>query len=112
MDQKMIAFFQLIQIGKKRRTRKSTVCGDNGVCTFTACGLLAAIVGLSMLLVPSPNEIVDLRAKVAALEARGGKIELTVCGPSKRLCAKIDDRSNNERKGWGQKGEYMILQGY
>ena len=36
MDQKMIAFFQLIQIGKKRRTRKSTVCGDNGVCTFTA----------------------------------------------------------------------------
>ena len=35
MDQKMIAFFQLIQIGKKRRTRKSTVCGDNGVCTFT-----------------------------------------------------------------------------
>lgn len=83
-----------------------------GVCTFTACGLLAAIVGLSMLLVPSPNEIVDLRAKVAALEARGGKIELTVCGPSKRLCAKIDDRSNNERKGWGQKGEYMILQGY
>lgn len=78
----------------------------------TSCMLLASIVGLSMLLVPSPNEIADLRANAAALEARGGKIQLVQCGPSNRLCAKIDVKANKSTGGWGTEGQYMILQGY
>ena len=78
----------------------------------TSCVLLASIVALSMLLVPTPNEIADLRANVAALEARGGKIQLVQCGPSNRLCAKIDVKANKSTGGWGTEGQYMILQGY
>lgn len=82
----------------------------------TSCVLLATIVGLSMLLVPSPNEIADLRANVAALEARGGKVQLTQCGPTNRLCAKIDVKANKGKDGqgdgWGKEGEWRILQGY
>ena len=71
---------------------------------------LASIVALSMLLVPSPNEIAALRANVAALESRGGKINLTTCG--KRLCAEIDVKANKSTGGWGEDGDYMILKGY
>ena len=76
----------------------------------TSCVLLASIVALSMLLVPSPNEIAALRANVAALESRGGKINLTTCG--KRLCAEIDVKANKSTGGWGKDGDYMILKGY
>jgi hypothetical protein len=82
------------------------------ILASTSCMLLASIVGLSMLLVPSPNEIADLRANAAALEARGGKIQLVQCGPSNRLCAKIDVKANKSTGGWGTEGQYMILQGY
>lgn len=86
------------------------------IWAFTGCTLLAVVVGLSMLLVPSPNEIADLRANVAALEARGGKVQLTQCGPSNRLCAKIDLKANEGKgtngDGWGKEGEWRILQGY
>ena len=78
----------------------------------TSCVLLASIVGLSMLLVPSPNEISDLRANVAALEAKGGKVQLSTCGPEKRLCARINVKANKSTGGWSDKGEWMILEGY
>lgn len=82
------------------------------IWTFTACGLLASIAGLSMLLVPSPIEIADLRANVADLEARGGRIQLTTCGDRKRLCARIDPKAETELQ-WGQNGQrWLILQGY
>ena len=74
----------------------------------TSCVLLASIVALSMLLVPSPNEVADLRANAAALEAQGGKVNLTLCGPQKRLCAVID----TEADPWGKNSEYRILKGY
>ena len=78
----------------------------------TSCMLLASIVGLSMLLVPSPNEIADLRADAAALEAKGGRIQLSVCGDSKRLCARIDPKAEKGDQ-YGQNGQrWMILQGY
>lgn len=79
---------------------------------MTSCMLLASIVGLSMLLVPSPNEIADLRADVAALEAQGGRVQLSVCGDSKRLCARIDPKAEKGDQ-YGQNGQrWMILQGY
>ncbi|MBK3457387.1 hypothetical protein [Pseudomonas sp. MF6754] len=78
----------------------------------TSCMLLASVVGLSMLLVPSPNEIADLRANVADLEARGGKVQLSTCGDKNRLCARIDPKAEKELQ-WGQNGQrWMILQGY
>ena len=79
---------------------------------MTSCMLLASIVGLSMLLVPSPNEIAYLRANVADLEARGGKVQLSTCGDKNRLCARIDPKAEKELQ-WGQNGQrWMILQGY
>ena len=74
----------------------------------TSCMLLASLVALSMLLVPSPNVIADLRANAAALEAKGGKVNLTLCGPQKRLCAEIDTKADT----WGEKGQFRILKGY
>ena len=85
------------------------------ICAAMGCTLLATVVGLSMLLVPSPNEIADLRANVSALEARGGKVQLTQCGPSNRLCARVDIKANTAKNGavgWGKEGDWMILQGY
>lgn len=83
------------------------------VWAFTGCALLTVIVGLSMLLVPSPRVIADLRANVAALEAKGGKVQLSTCGPDgNRLCAKINVKANTSTGGWGKEGEWMILQGY
>ena len=82
------------------------------IWTFTACGLLATIMGLSMLLVPSPNVIADLRANVADLEARGGKVQLSTCGDQKRLCARIDPKAEKGLQ-YGQDGQrWLILQGY
>ncbi|MFL1556347.1 hypothetical protein ACI77J_26890 [Pseudomonas sp. O64] len=75
--------------------------------------LLLAIVGLSTLLVPSSGNIAALRASVAALEAKGGKVKLSQCGTDgKRLCAEIDVKANQSRGGWGKEGQYMILKGY
>ena len=78
------------------------------IWTVTSCVLLASLVALSMLLVPSPNEIADLRANAAALEAKGGKVNLTLCGSQKRLCAEIDTKADT----WGEKGQFRILKGY
>ena len=82
------------------------------IWTLIACGLLASVVGLSMLVVPSPNEIADLRANVADLEAKGGRVQLSTCGDSKRLCARIDPKAEKGDQ-YGQNGQrWMILQGY
>jgi hypothetical protein len=85
------------------------------ICAAMGCTLLATVVGLSMLLVPTPNEIADLRANASDLEARGGKVKLTQCGPSNRLCAQVDVKANTAKNGafgWGKDGNWMILQGY
>lgn len=85
------------------------------ICAAMGCTLLATVVCLSMLLVPTPNEIADLRANVSALEARGGKVKFTQCGPSNRLCAQVDVKANTAKNGafgWGKDGSWMILEGY
>lgn len=76
------------------------------VCT--AGMLLAVVLGIVLLVVPSPDEIARLRAEVADLEARGGKATLTVCGPEKRLCAEIDPKATE----YGERGQFRILKGY
>lgn len=74
----------------------------------TAALLLAVVLGIVLLVVPSPAEIAALRAEVANLEARGGKATLTVCGPEKRLCAEIDTKGD----GYGERGQFRVLKGY
>lgn len=79
-----------------------------GIWTLTSCALLATVIGVSMLLVPTPREIAELRANVEYLEAKGGKINLIHCGPSKRLCAEIDTKADV----WGENRQFRILKGY
>lgn len=74
----------------------------------TAALLLAVVLGVALLLVPSPEKIAALRAEVANLEDRGGKAVLTVCGSEKRLCVEID----TEAEEYGKRGEFRILKGY
>ena len=74
----------------------------------TAALLLAVVLGIVLLVVPTPDEIAALRAEVANLEARGGKVVLTMCGPEKRLCAEIDTKAD----AWGERGQFRILKGY
>ncbi|WP_332728301.1 hypothetical protein [Pseudomonas sp. ESBL9] len=74
----------------------------------TAALLLAVVLGIVLLVVPSPDKIAKLRAEVANLEARGGKAVLTVCGPEKRLCGKIDTKAPE----YGERGQFQILKGY
>jgi len=74
----------------------------------TAALLLAVVLGIVLLVVPSPAEIAALRAEVANLEARGGKATLTVCGDKKRLCAEIDTKAPE----YGERGQFRVLKGY
>ena len=74
----------------------------------TAALLLAVVLGIVLLVVPSPDKIARLRAEVANLEARGGKAVLTVCGPEKRLCGEIDTKAPE----YGERGQFQILKGY
>ena len=74
----------------------------------TAALLLAVVLGIVLLVVPSPDQIAALRAEVVNLEARGGKATLTVCSDKKRLCAEIDTRAPE----YGERGQFRILKGY
>lgn len=74
----------------------------------TAALLLIVVLGVSLLLVPSPKKIAALRAEVAHLEDKGGKASLTVCGPEKRLCAEVDLKA----EPYGERGQFRILKGY
>jgi len=69
---------------------------------------VSEVLGIVLLLVPSPAEIAALRAEVANLEARGGKAVVTVCGPEKRLCAEIDTKAPE----YGERREFRVLKGY
>ena len=74
----------------------------------TAALLLLVVLGIVLLVVPSPKEIAELRAKAEYLEERGGKVVLTECGPKQRLCAEFDLKAGE----YGKDGQYRILKGY
>ena len=93
------------------------------VCVAAAFGLFSAIMLGVVLLVPSARDLAalraekaDLEASVAALDRRGGRVQLTTCGDKKRLCALIDPQQINSdgvAHRYGDKGEtWMILKGY
>lgn len=80
--------------------------------------LVAIVVALLAvwLYVPSLSEIQTLRteqaqltATIAELTERGGKMQLSRCGPDKRLCVAVDERAGK----YGRKGDsYLIAKGY
>ena len=52
------------------------------------------------------NEIASHNATLERLEQEGGSIQLSYCGESRRLCAKIDEDAERYQSG------YRILEGY
>ena len=52
------------------------------------------------------NEIASHNATLERLEQEGGSIQLSYCGESRRLCAKIDEDAERYQNG------YRILEGY
>jgi len=55
------------------------------------------------------DTIAQQNATIERLSQEGGSIELNRCGEDRRLCAKIADP---ESRGYGEKGQYRILEGY
>jgi hypothetical protein len=71
--------------------------------------------GLACWVIPSRAEIAALRsrhdelaAKIAALEDRGGRVDLRRCGETARLCVRVDRKA----PVYGEKSDYLILGGY
>jgi hypothetical protein len=84
------------------------------VCIFAACALLLTVWSLAWILTPGYGEVAELRANVAALEAKGGKVQLSTCGPKGRLCARVS--ANDAAVIWGppdkENEKWIILNGY
>ena len=64
---------------------------------------------------PSDSQIAALRSRrdelvdsVAALERRGGRIELRRCGAAQRLCVHVDRAAPT----YGEKADYYVIAGY
>ncbi|MGA7539546.1 MAG: hypothetical protein WBW93_12360 [Steroidobacteraceae bacterium] len=65
--------------------------------------------------VPSVNDMqalraekVQLEASIADLEQRGGKLQISHCGPEKRVCVAVDDYAGI----YGKDADYRIAKGY
>lgn len=87
------------------------------ICSASVAGLLIVTWSLAIYMTPSGSEIAELRANVADLESRGGKIKLRKCDSPGRLCAQIDERQINSDNVattiFGANGErWLILKGY
>jgi hypothetical protein len=72
-------------------------------------------VAIARWFLPSESEIVGLRARrdeltasMAALERRGGRIELRRCGETERLCVRVDRSAPT----YGEKADFYIVKGY
>ena len=89
-----------------------------GIMAASSAGALGAFLLAAFLLVPNAGELAALRAEraeleagVAALEKRGGRIQLSNCGEKKRLCARVDAKA--AETAYGANGErWLILNGY
>jgi hypothetical protein len=72
-------------------------------------------VAITRWLLPSESDIAglqvrrdELTASIAALERRGGHIELRHCGETARLCVHVD----RSAPAYGEKADYYIVKGY
>jgi hypothetical protein len=70
---------------------------------------------LAWWLLPSPGELIALRAKrdelaiaVGRLEQRGARMDVRRCGSSNRLCVRVDRKA----PPYGEAGDYLVIKGY
>ena len=54
------------------------------------------------------TEKTQLEASIAELEQRGAKLQISHCGPEKRLCVAVQDYAGI----FGKEGDYRIAKGY
>ena len=54
------------------------------------------------------TEKAQLEASIAELAQRGGKLQISHCGPEHRLCVAVDDYAGI----YGKAGDYRIAKGY
>ncbi len=71
--------------------------------------------GAAWWLLPSPRELVTLRAtrdeltaSIASLERRGARVDIRRCGVSERLCVRVDRKA----PAYGNTGDYLVIEGY
>jgi hypothetical protein len=98
--------------------RRLRHAADMRVALWTlAMAAIACAVPLTVVwwLLPSRGEVVALAARrealeadVARLRARGGLIELRLCGASQRLCVRVDRKAGS----FGEGGEFLVAKGY
>jgi hypothetical protein len=98
-----------------RRIRRST--GLRLAISSLAVAILCTgiPVAITRWFLPSESDIAGLRARhdelsasIAALERRGGRIELRHCGETERLCVRVD----RSAPAYGEKADYYIVKGY
>jgi hypothetical protein len=79
----------------------------------SVCALAPA--ALSWILMPSRAQLLEARqtrdqlaAGVAELTQKGGRVELTHCGTTNRLCVRVDRKS----PFYGPTADYIVVKGY
>ncbi len=89
---------------------RSTV---GNIALVAACAVVPVLV--ARLTLPSAAEVAalktrhdELTAKIAKLEQRGARIDLRLCGASRRLCVQVDLTAPR----YGEKADYYVLEGY
>ena len=74
---------------------------------------LGAIATMGWYITGQINEIASHNATLEQLRSEGGAIQLTHCGDTRRLCAKVSSESLGARaRAFGENGQYRILEGY
>ena len=83
------------------------------IAVTTLCAVVALLIAWWVL--PSRAEIAALRSRrdeyvqaLASLDRQGGRVELRSCGPSHRLCVRVDRRA----PAFGEAAEFLIVKGY
>jgi hypothetical protein len=99
-------------LGRIRRSIGLRVAVSSIAVAILCTGIPVAI---TRWLLPSESDIAGLRvrrdelaASIAALERRGGHIELRHCGETARLCVHVD----RSAPAYGEKADYYIVKGY
>lgn len=83
--------------------------------TYMVCAAFLVVVltvtGLNWYIRLKGAEVAELKNQAAIWEQKAGKAKLSTCGPKDqkgRLCVKVVKGMN----GWGENGDWMIIDGY
>ena len=95
----------------KRAANLRVTLWSVGIITASSAIPLA----IAQCVLPSQAQLAVLRAKhdelasgIARLEKLGARVELRQCGDAKRLCVRVDRKA----PAYGEKADYLIVQGY